>query len=400
MSSAPVRILYVITDLNLGGVPLHLCRMVQAMRTKGFAPTVVSLAKLDRRQALQSEPRASARADSPDSTELQFSGVATVSLADQLRQDGVEVFSCGGIGGWDVRILPKLTRLVRAIQPDVVHSLLFHANIAARMAVYEAGLPSQNLICEIQTVEVERRWHLLVDRWTHRGCRLTVGNSPSVVEHLHKQARIPSSRLHLVRGGVDPGPLRSASPAERDSLGVPADAPMVLWVGRLDPVKGLDLLIDAFATVARDSKAHLLLAGGGPIERHLIERIADHRLANRVRLLGPRRDVASLLKTADVFVLPSRTEGLPNSLLEAMAVGCPIVTTDVPGCRDLINHRQSGLLVPYGDVDRLASSILQLITDKPLAAKLGTAAQAAIDQSWHIDQTMNEYARLYAACTR
>lgn len=325
---------------------------------------------------------------------------ATDSIAAQLRGQGVEVLTCHGCCGWDFRILPRLTRIVRSVQPDIVHSLLFHANVAARFAVHEAGLPRKALVCEIQTVEVERRWHLWVDQWTQRGCRLTIGNSPSVIEHLHRSARIPMDRLLLIRGGVAPGRFRSASPASHESLGVPTDAPIVLWVGRLDPVKGLDVLIDAFETVARESAArksaaHLLLVGGGPMERKLEEQIARADLGSCVHLLGPRRDVPALLRAADVFVLPSRTEGLPNALLEAMVAGCPIVTTDVPGCRDLIENEKTGLRVPFGDATGLARAMLRLLNDRDFATRLGAAAQDSAERTWHIDRTMDGYADLY-----
>ncbi len=356
--------LYVITDLNVGGVPLHLHRLVRAMGRRGFVPTVVSLA----------EP-----------------GPVACMMADE----GVDVRDCGGRGGWDVRILGRLARIMRETEPDIVHAMLFHANLAVRLAAWEVGISPERVVCEIQTVEVQRRWHLLVDRWTHLGCRFTIGNSPSVVEHLANYARIPRDRLRLVRGGIDPEPIREAIPVDRSMLGLPVNAPVVLWVGRLDPVKGLTTLIDSLPTIAADFGAHLLLAGTGPLQEQLAGQIASVGLPGFVHLLGTRSDVPSLLKAADVFAFPSRTEGLPNALLEAMAACCPIVTCDVPGCRDLIQHDQTGLLVPYGDTAALTGAIRRLLQDRAFARRLGHAAAAAVEEQWRIDKTHATYDAVY-----
>ena len=359
-------ILYVITDLELGGVPLHLHRLVGAMRARGLTVSVVSLAPPG-------------------------------PVSRMLEEDGVDVRSCDGCCGWDLRVIGRLARIIRSQRPNIVHSLLFHANVAARWAAEAADLPDDRVLCEIQTVEVERKWHLWVDRWTHGGCRFTIGNSPSVIEHLSSAAGIPRGRLKLVRGGIDPAPIRNAQTVDRSSLecDLEADSPIVLWVGRLDPVKGLAILIRAFRDVAAATDARLLLAGDGPIRSELKRLIQDEGLSRRVYLLGPCRDVAGLLKTADVFVFPSRTEGLPNALLEAMAAGCPIVTTDVPGCRDLIEDGDTGLVVRFGDTNGLSASIRLLLTDRELAERLGNRASNVVEREWHIDRTHDAYCALY-----
>jgi len=312
------------------------------------------------------------------------------------EEDGIPVFSCGGRSGWDFRVLRRLTEIVRTARPDLLHTFLFHANFAGRWAARRGGIPVDRVICEIQTVEVERRWHLRVDRWTHRGCRLTVGNSPSVIDHLAVHAGIPQNRLLLIRGGIDPEPLRRAVAVDRTMLGLKPSDRIVLWVGRLDPVKGLRILIDSFVSVVTRPDVRLLLVGGGPLLRELTEAVAILSVKDRVMLLGPRTDVPSLLRAADVFVFPSRTEGLPNALMEAMAAALPIVATDVPGCRDLIRNRETGLLVPYGDTQSLAAALGSLLDDRVLAAQLGRAAQREVTEHWHLSATWAGYARLYA----
>jgi glycosyltransferase involved in cell wall biosynthesis len=358
------HILYVITDLEIGGVPLHVYRLAKEMRGRGFRVTVASL-----------------RDESP--------------VGATLRSEGFDVRTCGGRGGWDFRVLSRLARVVEAVRPDLMHTLLFHANFAGRWAARRAGLPREMVICEIQTVEVERRWHLRVDRWTYGGCRYTIGNSPSVVEHLNLQAKIPRERLRLVRGGIDPEPIRKAASLPRSTLGAGENERLVLWVGRLDPVKGLSFLIEAFAEAGQALNARLLLAGGGPLREELEAKARRMVPGERVMFLGPRRDIPALLKTADLFVFPSRTEGLPNALLEAMAAGLPIVATGVPGCRDLIRDEETGLLVPYGDTRPLAAAMKKLLADGELASRLGRAAAEEVTRNWHYSAMYDAYFALY-----
>jgi glycosyltransferase involved in cell wall biosynthesis len=360
---APLDLLYVITDLNLGGVPLHLRRLAVAMRDRGMGVAVVSL----------SPPGA---------------------VGDMLRADRLVVHSCEGCCGWDFRVMPRLASLIRELKPRLVHSFLFHANLAAKLAAPAVGFPASRLICEIQTVEVERKWHLRVDRRTFDMCRFTIGNSPSVVDHLAEHAGIPRERLRLVRGGIDVESIRRANPADRRALGLPEDGRLIFWAGRLDPVKGLDVLIRAVAAM-NDPRVYLVLAGDGPIRRELQARVNASGLTLRVRFLGPRRDVPSMLQACDVFAFPSRTEGLPNALLEAMAAACAIVATDVPGNRDLIAHGITGLKVPYGDIRALARAIESLLVDQPLRERLGAAALTEAQCRWHVDQTWAAYADLY-----
>ena len=366
MNRPVAKILYVITDLKLGGVPLHLSRLAVAMRERGYQPRVVGLGELG-------------------------------PVAQKLRERGIEVQGCGGKGRCDFRVIGRLARIIRETKPDIIHAMLFHANLAARRAARKAGFPKDCVVCEIQTVEVERRWHLLVERFTYQGCRFTIGNSPSVIEHLHASAKIPRDRLRLVRGGIDPAALLDTAPVDRSSLGILPEASVVLWVGRLDPVKGLDTLIRAFRLVRSEVDAHLLLAGDGPLRGRLLEQIERCNLTGRVHLLGARDDVPALLKSADVFALPSRTEGLPNALLEAMAAGCAIVTTDVPGCRDLIEQERTGLIVPYGDATALADAIQRLLSDRTLARSLSENASHIVTQEWHIEGMFDAYAALYGA---
>lgn len=359
------RILYVITDLEVGGVPLHLLRLARHVRDAGSSVIVTSLR-----------------------------GIGPVG--ERMMDAGIEVRACNACCSADWRVFERLAAIIRDESPDLVHSLLFHANNAARAAAILAGFPRSRLICEIQTVEIERRWHLTVDRFTHRFSAVTVGNSPSVIEHLHTRAGIPRSRLRVIPGGVDAESIRAATPLARNELGVRDDEALLLWVGRLDPIKGLDVLISAVGRLRTRVPVRLLLAGDGPLRRDVECQIASLSLGDVVRLLGRRDDVPRLLKSADVFVFPSRTEGMPNALLEAMLASLPVVTANVPGCRDVVAHERTGLLVPPDDPAALAAAVDRLLTDASLCRRLGDSACHFVNQHHTLPATASACQALYA----
>lgn len=359
-----IKLTYLITDLKVGGVPLHLYRLATRLPRDRFAIRVISLADQG-------------------------------PVGDMLRQAGIAVHACGARSVRQVGALYELWRQLLAEPPDILHALLFHANIAARLLGPLAGISPRRILNEIQTVEIERPWHLLMDGLTCRLCRFEVGNSPSVIEHLHSFANIPWSRLRCEWGAVDVQAIATAAPLDRSALGIGSDESFLLWTGRLDPVKGFEEMLAAARRLKRTRRFKLFLCGEGayrPVVEHLIS-IND--LTNDVLLLGQRDDVPSLLRSADVFVFCSRTEGLPNSLLEAMAAGVAVVTTNVPGCRDVIQDGHTGLLAEPGSPEAIADGIERLLSDPELARRLGERAQKWVSEQADLESWVQRWALLY-----
>jgi glycosyltransferase involved in cell wall biosynthesis len=185
----------------------------------------------------------------------------------------------------------------------------------------------------------------------------------------------------------------------RTELGV-GNACVGIFVARLDPLKGLEALIRGLAQL-RDESAPVmvLIAGDGP-ERDTVERLAcELKLgADRLRLLGFRNDVPDLLGAADFYVLPSLTEGLPLSLLEAMAHRLPVVATPVGGIPEVVRDGEDGLLVPTNDPRALARAMARLAGDAALRVTLGEAAFRRVTVQFSFEQMVREYEVLYHAC--
>jgi glycosyltransferase involved in cell wall biosynthesis len=360
----PIRLDYLITDLQTGGVPLHLFRLASRLPRDQFDIRVISLSDVG-------------------------------PVGEKLQSSNIRVEACGAYSVWQIQALVRLFRFLVNDPPDILHSLLFHANIAARLIGPLAGVNPRRIVTEIQTAEIERRWHLVVDNLTCRLCRCEIGNSPSVIQHLHHMGHIPYSRLTCRWGAVDIEAFDQIQPVDKTELGLPPDEPVIIWTGRLDPVKGFEEMLAAFDQVRDKRPAHFLIVGDGPYRPSVERIISDRKLNDRVHLLGQRDYVPALLKMADLFLFCSRTEGLPNALLEAMAAGLPIITSDVPGCRDLIQHQKTGLLVPSGSVDAIAQSILNLLEQPSKMEQLGRRARQWVVEHADVRSWVERWVNFY-----
>jgi glycosyltransferase involved in cell wall biosynthesis len=186
--------------------------------------------------------------------------------------------------------------------------------------------------------------------------------------------RLGPDVVHVIGNTVEVDAIQAAAPVPRAGLGVAASAFLVVAVARLSEQKGLDVLLRALPEVEH---VDLAVAGDGPDRAALAELAASLGVDARVRFLGRRADVAALLAAADAFVLPSRREGQPLALLEAMAAGRPIVATAVPGVDELVEDGATALLVPPDDPAALAGALCRLRDDPSLRLSLGRAAAAA-----------------------
>jgi glycosyltransferase involved in cell wall biosynthesis len=209
--------------------------------------------------------------------------------------------------------------------------------------------------------------------------------------------RLPPERLVTIYKGHSLEWYR-AVPADLAALGVPAGSFAIACVANYRPRKGIEVLVEAFGRLPVAMRAHLLLIGGGMDAPRLTRCIARSAAAERIHVLGYRSDAPSITAACDVFVLPStKREGLARSLIEAMAYGVAPVVTDCGGSPELVVNRRSGLVVPVGDAEALASAIRELYGDAHLRARLGTAARERIARDFRIEDTIAKTYALY--CT-
>ena len=345
------RVLLVVTDLQPGGTPLRVVRWARWLPEIGHEPIVVGLA-------------------------------AGGALCAGLARDGIPHLTCEGRHRFDPGVFARLARAIGGLNPDVVHSFLFHANVAARLvARLDRDRP---VITSTATIEIERRWHRWGEALTGRLSTLHTVNAPSVARHVVRDLGFPPEKVVCLPNGVDLEAIDATPPVEREMWGIPDGAALIVWAGRMDPVKGLDTWIEVFDRVRREVPVCGAMVGDGPMRPWLTEALRRRGLLagvaqpamGRVTLPGWSDSVIGWLKSADVLLFPSRTEGNANVVLEAMACGCPVVASAVGGTADAVQG--AGWLHESWDIADFAFSILRVISDRTQARAMAVIARAKV----------------------
>jgi glycosyltransferase involved in cell wall biosynthesis len=357
----PRRITFCITELDPGGAERQLVRLATHLDRSLFEPQVVCLAE-----------------EGP--------------LAVPLRDAGIPVTCLGARGLRDfAAVLFRLRRHFRQTRPDLVQTFLFHANVAGRIAARAAGV---RVVVSGLRVAERRRWHLRLDRLTDRLVDRHVCVSRAVAEYAAKAGGLPARKLVVIPNAVDVDSIAAAPPADLTEFGFPADAHTILFVGRLDEQKDPIRLIDAFRTISeKHPEARLLIVGQGPLESELRTRAA--RLGDRVHFAGRRGDVPSLLKAAACLALPSRWEGMPNVVLEAMAAGTPVVAGAAEGIGELLRDGAAGTIVHSCEASDFATALSGVLERPGAAAAQARLAQHIVITTFTTDAMVTEYRNLY-----
>lgn len=288
--------------------------------------------------------------------------------AHELAQAGIPLVEYGHARDTDPRRLAALRSTLRSGGHDVVHSSLYGANALARLGVLGPGRPPV-VVSERRVEDWRSRPARAVDRVLRSVTDEWIGNSADVGEFVVRAHGAPRARVHVIRNGIDDTVFRPRD-AAGGGAGRPPGSPVRIGsVGRLIPVKGFDVLIEAARSLAGSLSAEYVVIGAGP-ERAALERRAEGLPVSFPGELREPQQVAEFLRTLDLFVLPSRSEGLPNVVLEAAACGLPVVATRAPGIEGAAEH---AVLVPPDDVTALAealrASALHPVPARPLGVQ-------------------------------
>ncbi len=317
-------------------------------------------------------------------------------LAEVLRQ--ADVF-CECLCVRRHNPLQAVSRLARSLQrfrPDLVQSFMFHANLAARLSALWAGRPW--VVAGLRVAERQKRWHLVLDRLTGSFVTAWVCVSQGVLKFSRDVGGLNPARLIVIPNGIDPRPYDNAPQMSRAEIGVAENAHLALFVGRLDVQKGLpDLLDAAQRLIAERPNWHLVLVGDGPIRGWLLTQIDNQRgLKGRVHWLGSSDEIPSLLKAANLLVIPSLWEGMPNAVLEAMAASRPVIGSAVEGIEDLIIPGQTGWLIPPRDVASLTQALLEAADSPERCIRYGEAGRHRVETEFSMEKTVAAYEGVWA----
>lgn len=297
------------------------------------------------------------------------------------------------------------------MQPDVVHSYLDMPNCLAGCAAHLAEVPVH--LASFRNVDPQSLHMaqadvlLLLYRYLIEKGRLHLeANSRFGARAYARWLGIDPDEVAYNPNGIDPAALRTppnGAAEMRQALQIPAGAPVLVSLSRFVPQKSPVAMLDIFARVhAARPEVHFLIAGAGMTEDEEMGTLTRERgLDGAVHLLGVRSDVGALLACADVFILPSRFEGFPNAVMEAMAAGLPVVASNVGGIPDLVRHGEDGFLHAADDVEGMAESVLTLLGDTALRKRFGDAGRQRIGDGFSLkklgDRVLERYAELLSA---
>jgi glycosyltransferase involved in cell wall biosynthesis len=301
--------------------------------------------------------------------------------------------------GRPFRFLWRLSRHLRRGRLDIVHSFKSVPTLYACLAGKMAGVPIVLGGCqgEYEDRGLARLGHRLVKRslagW--------ITNTRSIVETLVKEIGVRREDCFVAYNGIDPRAFASglSKGDARKKLGVPPGAPTVTIVAGLRPIKNHRLFLDmARLVLAELPETRFLLAGEGEM-RPTLERYArELEISGRVMFLGSRSDIPDVLAATDVAVLTSHSEGLPNALLESMAVGIPVVTTDYAGARELVTDGAEGFIVPRGDAAAMADRVLRLLREERLRQSMGGNGARTVAGRFSMDAMAASFLSAYHVC--
>jgi glycosyltransferase involved in cell wall biosynthesis len=243
-----------------------------------------------------------------------------------------------------------------------------------------------------------RHWKYRLFFWLLRGATGVIAPSAAIRDELLR-AGFASDRVVCFANAVDVNRFMPVTAGEKanakKALGLPRETAVIGTVARLVERKGIDVLLRAFAVVCHQHQAHLVIVGDGPLGDELRALARELKIADSISWLGFQADAVKWLQIMDVFAFPSRLEGVPNAVLEAMAVGLPIVATTIGGVTDLLEEGGTGVLIPPDDPDALAAELDRLLSDAALRADLGSNARSRAVEGFSLADTVTRLINLY-----
>jgi glycosyltransferase involved in cell wall biosynthesis len=352
-----MKIAHVVDSMDVGGAETVVAQMCRLQREQGHDPCVYSISTLG-------------------------------LLGEQLRREGFQVET--HVGRDFIDSMRNFLRIFKASHPDVVHlhnpTPAVYAGVPARLA----GVPSivstrHSLVAPPHRLMAELKYAVVA-----RFCDWIVGICEATTDNIKSMRSIPAGKIVRVYNGAVP--LRQVARHEQpEKIGF-----TLLYVGRLVAVKNHALLLNAFREALGDlPQLRLWMVGDGG-ERPRLERLSEELgIAGKVTFWGQQLDVAPYFSAADAFIMSSKSEGLPISLLQAFSLGLPAIVNDVGGMAEVVRLAHAGIATPAGQAAGMAAAILTLAKDDRLREQYSRNAQAAFVSRFSLQTMVDEYMKLY-----
>ena len=362
MHKNPAQLSMVITELDIGGAEKAFVRIACGLKLKNWDVRVISL-----------------RDQGP--------------LAAALENEGVPVTALRCGGAFDLRAILRLYRILAADPPQAILSFLHQANLVSRLAGSLAGVS-----CAVSGVRVaDRRLAVAISERLTRPCTDHYVAVSQAVRNLHQAlCGISQNRISVIRNGVDFTAIDEYPPVSRGALNLHPEDFVILCAGRLTPQKSPQHVLAAFLELhARQSEfrkpVKLIFTGDGPLLEELQKQVQATGLQDFVLFTGWRADLIGLMKAANVLVLASQWEGLPNVLIEAQAAGLPVISSRADGCAEIVSHDVTGQLFTHGNLTELVSLLTEHINNPAHASQMANTARESVRTLFSWQNCIDQY---------
>jgi sugar transferase (PEP-CTERM/EpsH1 system associated) len=320
-------------------------------------------------------------------------------LKGRLDTKRVTLYEMGKKEGNDFFLPFRLYGLFKKIKPHVVHTHCWGTLVEGVTAAKLAGVPIV-IHGEHGTIETKPR-NLKIQRWFWKRCDSVLSISEALKQRLSTTVGVSTSLIKAVQNGVD---IEKFSYLQKEQINnfkqkfnIPEDAIVIGTVGRLVPVKDQKTLIEAAQIIKEKLPGEIavVIVGDGPLMENLQGRAAELGVYNIVYFLGRQENISEVMNSFDIFVLPSLSEGISNTILEAMACGLPIIATEVGGSVEIVKDGEYGFFIAPGNKNALASAILKFANDAELRDKFGRNARKTTEEKFSLQSMVNSYEKIY-----
>jgi glycosyltransferase involved in cell wall biosynthesis len=324
-------------------------------------------------------------------------GDGVPALRDLARRTGIEPILIPDRARFDPFVVPLMRDRLRRHGCRILHTHDFKTDFLGPLIAGGDVRLMATAHGWSRPMSLKHRFYNAIDRRVLRRFPAVVAVSEATAEVLRRSG-VPRERLAVLANGVDTDLWRPRAAEGDRPAGLPRDGRLIGMAARLSPDKDLETLLAAFERVAASRPdVRLVIAGDGPERTRLERQAAASPAAARIHFLGRREDLPAFMGWLSVVVLSSRAEGMPNSLLEALACGRPTVATRVGGVGEIARDGEEALLVPPGDVTALAGSLGRLLDDPRLAGALGEAGRRRIEGGFSFSGRLRRLEAIYAA---
>jgi glycosyltransferase involved in cell wall biosynthesis len=296
------------------------------------------------------------------------------------------------------RYIRSLASLIRARDVRLVHCHEFYSNVFGSLSARLAGGHRKVIASRREVGALRPITHRVVQRGAYSLADVVIANTDDLRDLMARRELVPSRKIRVIRNGIDVETFSPGSPPRglRESLHIPDNADVVCVVARLGPEKNHTCILHALARLTpRFPALRLMVVGDGPMYQPLTRLTYELGLTTNVVFTGERSDVPDLLRLSDVVVLVSISEGLSNTILEALSAGRPVVASNVGGNRELITDGVEGFLIPHDRPDLLADRIEDLLQDRAMRTTMGQAGRHKVSRDYSYHKLVSEIQDLY-----